>query len=389
MDTLKNTSQGLGTPERRTEAVRQPSLRRANFEDYEQIAALQIRNGLASTCYQAWAALWIDNPAYHKWKADWPIGWVLQTGTDKVVGFLGNLPAEYQFRGHELRVSTPVSWVVDESYRSYSMLLLDRITRQKGVDLVILTTVGPKAEPGLKAFKFSKVPVGTWNESEFWITNYRGFSQSVLASESIPFSNVISYPISAILFCRDKLKQLFREVDRSTSDIETCSEFDSRFDQFWYSLAHQNPNILLARRTRETLAWHFRDAMLRHSACIVTASKGSDLTAYAVFQRQDKPEHGLKRVRLVDFQSLKGFEQMLLPFLSWIFRKCNDEGIDLLEIMGRWLARPDLPPVFAPYHRRLCSWSSYYRAINEELSEILKQSDIWAPSSFDGDASLW
>jgi len=386
--TFKDRASGLGTAQRKKQAGGPAMLRQASFEDYEQISALQIRNGLTPTCYEAWSALWIDNPAYHECKADWPIGWVIQAGTGEVVGFVGNIPVAYQFRGRKLRAATPVSWVVDEGYRGYSMWILDRVARQKGIDLLVCTTVGPASEPGLKAFRFSKVPVGTWNESTFWITNYRGLSQSVLTWKSIPFSRVISYSVSPALFWRDKFKHVWRKVDPSISEIETCSAFDSRFDEFWYSLAHQNPNVLLAVRTRETLAWHFRDPLLRNSAWIVAASKGPALTAYAIFQRQDSRD-GLKCVRLVDFQALKGCEQMLRPFLSWMLRRCGEEGIHVLEIIGRWLARPDLPQVLAPYHRRLCSWTYYYRASTEELSETLKHPEIWAPSSFDGDASLW
>jgi len=387
-DTLNNKTD-KPVAEQRTPAVAPAIVRQASFEDYEQIAALQTRNGLASICSRTWTALWMDNPAYHQWRADWPIGWVVQARGGKVVGFVGNVPVTYQFRGRELPVSTPVSWVVDEGYRSYSMLLLDRLARQKGIGFLVATTVGPKAETGFKAFKFSKVPVGTWDESEFWVTNYREFSQSVLTSKSIPFSHVMSYPISAGLFCRDKFKDLSGEVDYCCSNIEICSEFDGRFNRFWYSLAEQNPNVLLAVRTQETLAWHFRDALMHKSAWIVTASKGSALVAYAIFQREDSPELRLKRVRLIDFQALKGSEQMLRSFLSWMLHKCKSEGIHVLEITGRWLVRPGLPHVRAPYRRKLRSWTYYYKATNDDLSESLKDPEIWAPSSFDGDASLW
>jgi hypothetical protein len=390
VDTFKDRTSGLGTAHRKKQAGGPAILRQASFEDYEQISALQIRNGLTATCYEAWAALWIDNPAYHEWQADWPIGWVVQAGTGEVVGFVGNIPVAYQFRGRELRAATPFSWVVDEGYRSYSMLILERVAKQKAIDLVICTPVGPASEPSLKAFKFSKVPVGTWNESAFWITNYRGFSQSVLTWKSIPFSRIISYSVSAALFWRDEFKHVSRQLDRSITDIETCSAFDGRFDEFWYRLAHENPNVLLHVRTRETLAWHFRNALLRNSVWIVAASKGAVLTAYAIFYRQDsRALNGLKRVRLVDFQALKGSKQMLGPFLSWMLRRCGEEGIHMLEVIGCWLDRPDLPQVVAPYHRRLSSWTYYYRASNDELSETLKHPEMWAPSWLDGDASLW
>ena len=387
MDILRIDSEGLRAVETTRRTSGSVAVRQASFDDYNQIAALQTRNGLTSSPYQSWAALWLENPAYHGWKADWPIGWVIQAGAGDLVGFIGNIPIAYQFRRRQLRVATPACWVVDVAYRSYSILLLDRVARQRGIDLVIGTTVGPTSECGFKALKFSKVPAGIWNESAFWITNYRGFSQSILRWKSIPFAATLSYPVSAALFSRDTVKRASRQLDSSIAEVETCSAFDIRFDEFWYTLIHENPDVLLAVRTRETLEWHFRDSM-RDSTWIVTASKGPVLTAYAIFQRQDNPESGLKRVRLIDFEALKGSEQMLLSFLNWMLRKCRTEEIHVLEILGCWLARPNLPQVLAPYYHRLGCWTYYYTTKNTELSETLKRPRFWAPSSFDGDASL-
>jgi hypothetical protein len=93
VDTFKDRTSGLGAAQRKKQAGGPAIVRQASFEDYEQISALQIRNGLTTTCYEVWKALWIDNPAYHEWKADWPIGWVVQAGTGEVVGFVGNIPS--------------------------------------------------------------------------------------------------------------------------------------------------------------------------------------------------------------------------------------------------------------------------------------------------------
>jgi hypothetical protein len=34
------------------------------------------------------------------------------------------------------------------------------------------------------------------------------------------------------------------------------------------------------------------------------------------------------------------------------------------------------------------SWRFYYKACEPQLAEALKAPEVWAPSSFDGDASL-
>ena len=366
-----------------------PIVRVATFEDYDQIAALQIRNGLPARAYEDWRMLWTGNPVYQQRDGQWPIGWVLETKTAGIVGSIGNIPLAYQLKGRELLAATPCAWVVDASYRSYSMRVVSCLMRQKNIDLFIFTTVSSASEPSYRTvFRFSRVPVGKWDKSDFWITNHRGFSQSALTMKSIPLAKVMSYPVSAALFCWDRFSDPGLRVNGASSEIELCSDFDNRFDEFWEELKHQKDNALLAVRTRETLAWHFRYSLMRQNVWILAASKGSRLIAYAIFDRLDNLAIGLKRIRLVDFQALNGGEKVLGSALCWMLDKCRKEGIHVLEISGCWLDRTNLPQISAPYERNLSSWSYYYRAIDKNLSEPLADPKVWAPSSFDGDASL-
>ncbi len=66
----------------------------------------------------------------------------------------------------------------------------------------------------------------------------------------------------------------------------------------------------------------------------------------------------------------------------------REEGIHILEVTGFWLNRLGLPQVAAPCHRTLSSWAYYYKANDKQLSETLRDPNVWAPTSFDGDASL-
>src|SRR5207245_5539968 len=112
------------------------------------------------------------------------------------------------------------------------------------------------------------------------------------------------------------------------------------------------------------------------------------LAAYAIFDRNDNPECHLKRVRLVDFRSLDGSTDLLSPMLSWALRKCRDEGIHILENVGRWLEPGDFMDTAAPYHRKHSTWTYFYRANNKDLAERLTDRRAWDPSLYDGNASL-
>jgi hypothetical protein len=385
--TLTREGSGPAAPLEERPSGQLVKAREAIFEDYARIAALQIRYGLAARSFEDWSAFWNDNPAFRERAGHWPMGWVLETQSGEIVGSLINLPVMYDFQGRRLCAASGCSWVVDARYRCHSLSLMLRFLKQKDVQLFISATVGPNAEPALKLLHFSRLPVGNWQQSAFWITNYRGFSRSALTSKSVAFAPAISYPLSAALLCRDKFKFANR-ITGSPIQIELCSGFDNRFDEFWEELRRQNQKVLLGVRTRETLTWHFRDALIQQNAWILTASTGSRLVAYAVFDRQDKPAFGLRRIRLVDFQAIDGCQDALRSALLRMLHKCRRERIHVLEVMGSWLGRPEFPQVLPPHHRPLASWTYYYKANDPDLHEVLKNPAVWAPSSFDGDASL-
>lgn len=372
-----------------TNAAREsrPKIREATFEDYGQVSALQLRNGLTTKAYADWSALWNGNPAYEQSGLRSPIGWVLETSRGQLGGFVGNLPLAYHFKGRCLLAATAYSWSVDPQYRGHSVALLDRFLRQKDVDLFVCATINAAAETVYRALGFSRVPVGTWDRAAFWITGYRGFARCILQAAPIHLPQVLANPLAAVLYARDTLLGRLTNGDLGC-EIKLCSGFDSRFDDFWESLKRENVNRLLAVRTRETLEWHFRCSLNQGRTWILAVSKRGRLVAYAIFDRQDHSTLPLKRLRFADFQALRGFEPALGPVLEWMLRHCRDTGIHVAENVGCWLERLPVPGFYAPYHRQMKSWMFYYRASEPALSHCLQDPTVWTPSSFDGDASL-
>jgi hypothetical protein len=366
--------------------VRGFKLREASFKDHEQIASLESRYGLVSKHYDEWSHVWLGNPLYRQLRPDWSIGWVLEDPNHQVVGTMGNIPLPYEFEGRRILVASGRHWVAEPAYRSASLILLDSVVNQKNVNLFLNNTVSGRAAAAVEVFGCPHVPVGIWDESRFWITHYRGFSESFLSWKNCPLAKALSYPLAAAVFLKDRLvKTDLRETD---VEVTACSGFDDRFDDFWEVLQRNNPHVLLAVRTREILEWHYKHALLDDRLWIMTVVDGPRLVAYAIFERKDKPEAGLKRVSLVDFQSFDGSTALLSPLLSRALKKCRDEGIHVLENIGRWLENGELIETVAPYRRKLSAWSYVYRANDPGLAERLKDRRVWAPSLYDGDASL-
>jgi hypothetical protein len=372
-----------------TRSGRSPATREARLDDYEKIIALQARNGLESRSYEDWSRLWTSNPAYLNRDRPFTAGWILEGNRGEASGYLGNLPLLYRIDGRIIHAATPYSWVVDPQFRSYSLTLLFQFLRQENVDLFVCTTPNGVAERVLRAFKFSKAPSGRWDEAGFWITGYRGFTRSVLRASPVPLPSVLAWPLAAALYLRDSLRPGDRRAGGiSPYEFDLCSSFSSAFDVFWHNLEDENRGRLLAVRTRETLTWHFGQALARKSAWILAIYDAARLVAYAILDTQNHPALRLRRLRIVDFQALRGFEWLLRPALQWLLQKSRREGIHVIENVGCWLERFQVPGTAAGHHRRLQSWLFYYKTPDKQLFDQLQDPSVWTPSAFDGDASL-
>ncbi len=359
-------------------------VREATLRDYPLIAALSARNGLEMKSEEQWQHLWINNPVYKK-SSHWPMGWVVGAGT-QVVGYVGNIPLSLAFKGRELIGQAPHSLCLDPPYRGYMVYLAKRCLRyRKGVEYSIDSSANASSYKLLDALKVPRVPAGDWANSVFWIIDYPGFLSSALERKGWP--KLLAFPGAALLKTRDRLTEP-RAWRMKTANVIPCSGFDERFDLFWEELKQTYPNRLLTTRSSEMLQWHFHFALSKKRVWIATIGDGSRITAYAIFCRMDSPEIKLKRVRLVDFQVLDGKLTALVPLLAWGLQECEKDGIHMLEAYG---FRPDKQGVIdklAPHKRRLPAWFYFYKVWDKDLALELRNTEVWDPSHYDGDATL-
>lgn len=362
-------------------------VRQAVFADHPQIASLESRYGLHPKSYEEWTHLWLGNPAC-KDVSGWNIGWVVENEQKEIVGYVGNVPSALEFRGRKLLAASGRGLVVDERYRSYAFPLFSRFINQPNIDLIVNTTVNAQALKLHELFRCLRVPVGAWNRSVFWITHYREFAAKLAASKNLPFPNLLSYPLSAILAAKDLIHRKPGRTEHDGFEVGACARFDERFDIFWEELRSRRPGLLLVDRSADTLNWHFKYALEENRGWVATLSAGSRLLAYSVFVRQDNHAVNLKRIRLVDFQALDGNLETLVPMLSQALELCRKQGVHMLEAVGFSPEKKQVLARFAPHQRELPGWLYFYKAKDKELAESLKDPRVWDPSPFDGDGAL-
>ena len=363
-----------------------PHLRPASLDDYDEIARLEAANGIGSFPREDWLNLWLQNPLWPRLNNDWPIGWILADTGGRLVGSLVNIPSLYHFRGRELICANGRGWAVDPAYRGFAMWLMEEYFNQSGADLFINTTVGPNAAPALSSLS-DRVPLGDLQTLAYWVTGYCGFARKALTKLHVPLAGLLAFPAAAALRLKDAVSLKSLPPADSSVAIETIDSFDSRFDVFWEELVRTTPEKLLASRTRAALAWHYAVPLRLGRLWVFTASRGRLMRAYAILKRQDTND-GVRRMQLVDYQSLDPPDELLPGLLQAALNRCTAEGFYMLEHLGCGLPKTAVFDRHAPYRRKLPCWPFYYLAPDPALKAELARPDVWDPSAFDGDASL-
>lgn len=364
-------------------------MRELSLEDHAQVTVLESKYNLGLKSYEEWTHVWVNNPAYKQVRDKWPLGWVLENEDRHIVGSHQNIPLFYQLRGQPMIVATGRALVVDVPYRGYSLWPLMAFWDQRNAHVCLDTSVNPQASQDSSALDALRVPVGAWDRNVFWVTNYRGCVGIRLLRKThakLPFLvKAASMPLAAALFLRDTLAAPgFPRLQRGF-ELEFQTAFDDRFDEFWQEMKDENPGVLLAVRTREVLDWHFAYAFLQNSVWICTVTRNSRLEAYAIFLKTTR--FGVTRVTLVDFQAHKGNASLLLPMVSAALARCRKEGVHLLENPGLGFDETGINSL-APYRVKTEAWCYFYKTADRALAETLSNPAVWAPSLYDGDASI-
>jgi hypothetical protein len=363
-------------------------LRPTRLGDYRELQKLESSHGLLTLDENDWRAIWLDNPLRGRLGEDWPFGWVLEESGGRIVGQLTNIPTLYTFGGRELVAVTGRAWVVVPEYRGVALWLMDEYFNQSDADLFINTTVNALAVDAFTTFGSARVPVGDWENAAYWITNYSGFANTVLRLKGVAMPGLLRHPAGAALRIKDLFQSGKMPPAPSHHTIECVETFDSRFDAFWEELKRINPQKLLCLRDSRTLSWHFAGPMRAGHLWIFTASSQNRVRAYAVFKRQDHPQSGLTRMRLVDYQNLDPADDCLSALIQAALVRCRAEKIHSLEHVGCDLPKMGVFDRHAPYRRKLPAWPFYYCATDPVLNDTLRDPGVWDPSSYDGDASL-
>jgi hypothetical protein len=362
-----------------------PRLREARFADYQQIHDLESVFFPDSLPPAQRRSLFVDNPLWPRLADTWPVGWVFEAESGRVVGSVNNIPSAYVLDGEERLCANGHCWAVLPEYRGYATMLMDEYFCQEQPDLLVSAKVGADATPLWSTYA-QRIPVGDWTRAAYAITRYHGFARAALQRKGVPLVTAAAPPVALALRVKDALTATARPDAPRSVEFAEASSFDARFDAVWAELVEQNPKTLLGVRDCASLRWHYGVPLRANRLTILTATRGDRIRAYCVLKQHDRPG-SLRSMKLVDFQTVEPDTDLLSGLIGLALRRSADAGCVMLEHHGCGLPKMRSFDALAPYRATKPAWSFYYHPVDPALAARLAEPETWDPSEYDGDSS--
>jgi hypothetical protein len=375
-------------------AIAPARVREVQFSDFDAIADLKRRWGMAEDSLENWERLWHRNPALMSGdmqsQINRPMGWVLEAdGT--VVGYIGNISLRCRYGDRTLSAVVAHAFVVETVYRAVSVSLTAAFFRQKSVDLYLCTTAIEAVGKIALAFKSTRLPQPDYDAVLFSVLQPYPFARAMMTKLSLgPATARIGTIVAALAVGADKiLRRRWPKLSSSSLAISEIAPKDmgDDFQALWVEKLKERPR-LLADRSLATLRWHLEIPGDRGCARVLCCHKDGELAGYAVLRTDTDEQNGLKKSVVADTFVKQDDPEVVKALWAAAYESAKHEGSHVLEVLG-------FPPnirlacvEWKPYVRKYPASPYYYKAADPALHETLSDAAAWYATPFDGDGTL-
>lgn len=371
------------------------TLREAEYEDCEPATALLRELGLVipgqrDDIRSHWRRFWIDNPALAVAESPPGRGWLLEDD-GAMVGFFGNVPLLYDYAGQPVIVACASKWGVAKPYRSETARLADCYFKQKNVDLLLVTTGIKPTGRIFRRYGGLPVPQPAYDHILFWILDPAAYLKAGLIRKG-------TGPRTASLACRlggpvltaiTRMAKSNRIIQKTKIDIVEIGRIDDEFDDLWRR-KRDEANRFYACRSAECLRWHFGAASLAEKTRILVCRTARGLGGYVAVMREDVPEIGLKRLKIVDLFVANNDENVIDNLLQAAREVGISDGCHVLELIGLPIGlRQEIIRRQAPWSRKMPVWPVFYKGLTDDFRQPSGSEDFWYVTAYDGDTAIF
>jgi hypothetical protein len=363
--------------------------REVEFSDFESVAGLKERGGLAKDTPENWDRLWRQNPAIGVAKSQLSMGWVLETAQG-IVGYQGSVPLIYQFGGRTLVAATGTSLVVEPAYRVRSIGLLASFYRQHGVELFLVTTAVASVEKMSMALQAKALPQRNYDNVLFWVLDTGRFVQALATKLGMRIGSVGTALGSMALQAEMQIYR--RRPGRHIADKFPVTEIEVKdigdeFETLWQRKLAEKPR-LMADRSPATLRWHFTIPGSASKAAVLCCRRFERLVGYAIVQHTIERETGMRRATLADILVEQDDSSVTASLLEAAYSNAVTSGDHVFEVLGLPQNIRQALVCWNPYVRPHPNCTFFYKVMDQGLVRTLADEDAWYAGPLDGDTTL-
>jgi hypothetical protein len=363
-------------------------IRKAEFQDERLVNELCHRNGLTGEISnEAWNWIWKDNSFY---KDTWPIGWVIESN-QIIVGYIGNIPRAYIFKGQTFIAGVARAFAVDIEYRRHSLKLISKFLQQKDADLLIFSSANNLSSTIYKAIKAKPIPQNDYNNDLFWVVSASKFIYSLLRKKilSNKLAFLIAKVISPIFLIESLMLNRWKKSFNYDFKISKLNTVIDEIDKFWHKVKILKSEKLLSFRDKKSILWQFdNESSKKKNPVIITAYKNKVLVGYLILSHIKSNNSGFNKMVINDLIVQGNMPDLILGLVKEAFLHAKKNNVDLLQITGFPDDIRNELKLFKPYRRKYSFSRFWYYVVNKNLEEPLKKKSIWYASIFDGDSSI-
>ena len=253
------------------------------------------------------------------------------------------------------------------------------------MDLLVDNRRSERSAKLLISYKFNNITTKDYEKIMYWVLDYPNFIKSVIKKKLKIFVGPIIFLLAPILKLYDFIVQRNKSFYPKKNTIELKS-FDQKFDVFWNNLPKNNK--FLAERDSASLKWRFDRAINKKKISVLALYDQNNLTGYIIIMRSDNNDIGLKRMQIIDIQTLSNDKENLNDLIVNAIMFARKQGVHILELVGFDDNVRHQASESNPYIRMLSHSPFFYKLTNKELKNAFSEKIEWNVSLYDGDGSL-
>jgi len=297
-------------------------------------AGWTMRNTTPETWLRRFEIWWNANPAYTDL---FPKGWLLENGPS-IVGFIGNLPVRFIYRGEIKTAVAAVSWYVDPSVRGLSSLrLFSEFQKQKEASLLLFNSDNPDLMNIVTKNKFKDYIVPRFQTKYFFVvdrTKLDYIAKKFLFCGELPRLHELAAFIKrfGLLTCACLYQKPVRPSPDTEYTASLCTSCDDSFSHIWEPYLHAC-DVTLSRDAK-TLNWIYFSSIHPNKRLVIQCRRSRDnsLAGYMVFDIQQKTVADVAMMQLMDMCLEKNDPRVLASLLAFAIGTARQHNAALLSV---------------------------------------------------------